>query len=34
MGCQLAQGYYFSRPTAVPFLDLTESESYATETPA
>jgi diguanylate cyclase (GGDEF)-like protein/PAS domain S-box-containing protein len=32
MGCQLAQGYYFARPMAVPFLDLTGLESHATET--
>jgi diguanylate cyclase (GGDEF)-like protein len=32
MGCQFAQGYYFARPTAVPFLDLTNREPHATET--
>ncbi|MGZ6967160.1 MAG: EAL domain-containing protein, partial [Acidimicrobiia bacterium] len=32
MGCQLAQGCYFSPPMAVPFLDLTDRESHAKET--
>ncbi|MGZ4734449.1 MAG: sensor domain-containing protein [Acidimicrobiia bacterium] len=31
MGCQLAQGCYFSPPMAVPFLDLTDRESHAKE---